>query len=234
MYALARQLEDGNQLFRNGHVFYFHNNFDLMVVGRRLGAADRLLSRSTLPCRRTAQPDYHAHQAGPFPGVCGTAGRPARFQNGARKSIRLLALVVVPVGFGMAAIAEEIVNLLYGGAMAGHDPAASDHCRRRCGACSIFGDRTVAISATNRVSLAFVVSAFSMAVFFASIARREPVGKSWNRLGIPRGLRHFSAGSGSGLSAHRAARPGCVRSILAGTSRRSDNVGWSFNGPDRA
>jgi O-antigen/teichoic acid export membrane protein len=166
--------------FGTGVVFYLQNNFDLMVVGRRLGAADlgfyqgarsladELRNRITAPIRQVLFPAYAALQ-----------GDRRRFQSGARKSIRLLALVVVPVGFGMAALAEEVVTLLYGTQWLAMIPllqiiAVAGAVR------AVFSATAPIYNATNRVSLAFAVSVFSTAVFFASIF----VGSQWGSRGI--------------------------------------------------
>ncbi len=166
--------------FGTGVVFYLQNNFDLMVVGRRLGAADlgfyqgarsladELRNRITAPIRQVLFPAYAALQ-----------GDRQRFQNGVRKSIRLLALVVVPVGFGMAAIAEEVVNLVYGAQWLAMIPllqiiAVAGAVR------AVFSATAPIYNATNRVSLALAVSVFSTVVFFASIY----VGSQWGSRGI--------------------------------------------------
>ena len=166
--------------FGTGIVFYLHNSFDLLLVGRRLGAADlgfyqgarsladELRNRITVPIRQVLFPAYAALQ-----------GDRQRFQNGARKSIRMLALVIVPIGFGMAAVAEEIVNLLYGAQWLTMIPllqiiAVAGVVR------SIFSATSPIYNAINRMPLAFAVSAFSMTVFFACIY----VGSQWGSSGV--------------------------------------------------
>jgi len=49
-----------------------------------------------------------------FPAFSAIQNEPERFRDGILKSGRLLALTFMPVGFGMAAVAPELVRVLYG------------------------------------------------------------------------------------------------------------------------
>jgi PST family polysaccharide transporter len=49
-----------------------------------------------------------------FPAFSAIQNEPDRFRDGILRSGRLLAVIFMPVGFGIAAVAEELVPLLYG------------------------------------------------------------------------------------------------------------------------
>ena len=101
--------------FASGFLFYLNMNMDMAVVGRSLGAmslgyyqaarglADEISARIAVPLQRVL-----------FPVFATVQDDPARFRFGVVRSGRLLALVTIPVGFGIAAVAEELVTILYG------------------------------------------------------------------------------------------------------------------------
>lgn len=101
--------------FASGLLFYLSMNMDLAVVGRTLGAvslgyyqaarglADEISARIAVPLQRVL-----------FPAFSTVQDDLARFRFGVVRSGRLLALVTIPMGFGIAAAAEELVTILYG------------------------------------------------------------------------------------------------------------------------
>ena len=101
--------------FGNGILFYINANLDIVLVGRLLGATslgyyqnarsltDEVRTRMVQPVQRVLFPAFSAIQ-----------NEPDRFREGILRSGRLLAVVFMPVGFGIAAVAEELVPLLYG------------------------------------------------------------------------------------------------------------------------
>ena len=101
--------------FGNGILFYINANLDFILIGRTLGATllgqyqnarsltDEIRARMVQPVQRVLFPAFSAVQNDPL-----------RFQGGILKSGRILALAFVPVGFGIAAVAPELVWVLYG------------------------------------------------------------------------------------------------------------------------
>ena len=101
--------------FGGGLLFYVNSNADLMLIGRTLGAGalgfyqnarsltDEIRSRIAVPLQRVLFPAFSAMQADRD-----------RLQAAILRSGRLLALVVVPIGFGIAAVAPDLVPVLYG------------------------------------------------------------------------------------------------------------------------
>ena len=101
--------------FASGLLFYLSMNMDLAMVGRSLGAA----SLGYFQAARGLADDISARIAVPlqrvlFPAFSSIQDDMVRFRFGVIRSGRLLALVTIPVGFGIAAVAEELVNILYG------------------------------------------------------------------------------------------------------------------------
>lgn len=101
--------------FGNGILFYINANLDFILIGKTLGATllgqyqnarsltDEIRARMVQPLQRVLFPAFSAIQNDPL-----------RFQDGILRSGRLLALVFIPVGFGIAAVAPELVWVLYG------------------------------------------------------------------------------------------------------------------------
>jgi O-antigen/teichoic acid export membrane protein len=101
--------------FGNGILFYINMNLDVVLVGRLLGATslgyyqnarsltDEVRMRMVQPLQRVLFPAFSAVQ-----------NEPERFRDGILRSGRLLAILFMPVGFGIAAVADELVPLLYG------------------------------------------------------------------------------------------------------------------------
>ena len=113
-FLLSTWRTNGSYL-ASGLLFYLTMNMDLAMVGRSLGAAslgyyqaarglaDEISARIALPLQRVL-----------FPAFSTVQHDRARFRTGVVRSGRLLALVTIPLGFGIAATAEELVTILYG------------------------------------------------------------------------------------------------------------------------
>lgn len=101
--------------FGNGILFYVNTNLDFMLIGRTLGASmlgqyqnarsltDEIYVRMVQPLQRVLFPAFSAIQ-----------NDADRFRDGILLSGRLLALTFIPMGFGVAAVAPELVRVLYG------------------------------------------------------------------------------------------------------------------------
>ena len=101
--------------FGNGILFYVNANVDFLLVGRLLGATllgqyqnarsltDEIRVRMIQPVQRVLFPAFSAIQ-----------DDTDRFREGILRSGRLLALTFTPMGFGVAAVAPELVRVLYG------------------------------------------------------------------------------------------------------------------------
>jgi len=101
--------------FAGGFLFYANSNFDLLLIGRSLGATalgfyqnarsltDEVRYRMAIPLQRVLFPAFSTLQ-----------DNAARLQASVLRSGRLLAAIVFPVGIGIAAVADELVPVLYG------------------------------------------------------------------------------------------------------------------------
>jgi O-antigen/teichoic acid export membrane protein len=101
--------------FAGGFLFYVNTTFDLMLIGRSLGATalgyyqnarsltDEVRNRMAIPLQRVLFPAFSTLQ-----------NNTDWLQVSVMRSGRLLAAVVFPVGIGIAAIADELVPVLYG------------------------------------------------------------------------------------------------------------------------
>lgn len=99
----------------NGALYYLNTNLDLLLIGRRMGAAplgyyqnarsltDEIRARIAMPIQHVLFPAFSALQADR-----------ERFQQMVLRAGRLLAAVVVPIGVGVSANARELVLVLYG------------------------------------------------------------------------------------------------------------------------
>lgn len=99
----------------NGFLYYLNMNIDVMLIGRGLGAGalgyyqnarsltDEIRGRIAMPLQRVLFPAFSALQ-----------GDLGRLQASVLRSGRLLAAFMMPVGFGVAAVADELVPVLYG------------------------------------------------------------------------------------------------------------------------
>ena len=112
---LKSTLRTTGSYFASGIMFYANTNLDLAIVGRSLGAtalgfyqaarglADDISARIAVPLQRVLMPAFATVQ-----------DDLARFRFGVMRSGRLLALVTIPVGFGVASVADELIPILYG------------------------------------------------------------------------------------------------------------------------
>ncbi len=97
-----------------GIVNYLMSNLDYMIVGRRFGLnpgyyqtafslPEELRNRLSAPLQRVLFPAYSRLQ-----------DDLAAMQYGVLKSLRLLAAITIPLGVGLAAVADPLVRVLYG------------------------------------------------------------------------------------------------------------------------
>lgn len=101
--------------FGNTVLYYLNTNLDLLLIGRQLGATplgyyqnarsltDEIRARIAMPIQHVLFPAFSALQSDR-----------ARFQQLVLRAGRLLAAVVIPIGFGVSANAAELVLVLYG------------------------------------------------------------------------------------------------------------------------
>jgi PST family polysaccharide transporter len=101
--------------FSSGLLYYVNMNLDLLLIGRQLGAGtlgyyqnarsltDEIRGRIAMPLQRVL-----------FPAFASIQNDHQRMQQSVIKSSRLLAAVVCPIGFGLSAIAVDLVPVLYG------------------------------------------------------------------------------------------------------------------------
>ena len=101
--------------FAGGFLFYVNSNIDLFIIGRSLGATalgyyqnarsltDEVRYRMAVPLQRVL-----------FPAFSSLQGNLGWLQVSVLRSGRLLAAIVFPIGIGIAAVADELVPVLYG------------------------------------------------------------------------------------------------------------------------
>ncbi len=173
--------------FGNGILFYINANLDYLLIGRMLGPTllgqyqnsrsltDEIRVRMVQPLQRVLFPAFSAMQ-----------NDADRFRDAISRSGRLLAVVFMPVGFGLAAVAPELVPVLYGdqwlpmipilqviSISSGISPAASI-------GSPIF-------NATNRVGLSFKlfsIQTFLTAIFLLAGSHWGLMGVAWSRLAL--------------------------------------------------
>ncbi|EGJ09800.1 lipopolysaccharide biosynthesis protein [Rubrivivax benzoatilyticus] len=112
---IARTWRTSAGYFGNTALYYVNMNLDLLLIGRQLGAAplgyyqnarsltEEIRGRIAMPIQQVLFPAFSALQADP-----------ERFRQLVLRAGRLLAAVVVPIGFGVSANAQELVLVLYG------------------------------------------------------------------------------------------------------------------------
>lgn len=101
--------------FGGGLLFYINSNLDLMLIGRALGASSLGIYQNA----RSLTQEINVRMAQPlqrvlFPAFAQVQNEAERFRDGIARSGRLLTFALAPVGFGMAAVAQELVPVLYG------------------------------------------------------------------------------------------------------------------------
>ena len=177
---LASTWRTSGGYFGNGILFYLNSNIDLFLIGRMLGASSLGMYQNA----RSLTNEIRVRIAIPlqqvlFPAFSILQNEKDRFRNGIVRSGRLLALIVVPVGFGVAAVAEELVPLLYGSQWLAMIPALKII---SIGA-GIRATTTVGnpiFNATNRVGLSFRLFFVGTVITAVSIV----IASQWGLLGV--------------------------------------------------
>lgn len=112
---LASTWRTSGSYFGSSMLYYISMNIDVILIGRQLGASalgyyqnarsltDEVRARLAMPLQRVLFPAFSSLQADD-----------ERLQRTVVHSGRLLAAVIVPVGFGISAVADELVPVLYG------------------------------------------------------------------------------------------------------------------------
>jgi O-antigen/teichoic acid export membrane protein len=188
---LATTWKTNGSYFGGGFLFYLNSNIDLAIVGRALGAGPLGFYQNA----RSLSDEVRARIAAPlqrvlFPAFAVMQDDLARFREGVIRSSRLLALIVIPIGFGIAAVAEELVPLLYGQQWLAMIPIL----KIISVGSGIRAATTVSNSifnATNRVGLWFRLNLVFNALFVLFIV----VGSRWGLLGVA-----FAVLSGAAMS----------------------------------
>ena len=115
MPLLTSTWRTSGSYFGSSTLYYVNMNLDLLLIGRQLGAAplgyyqnarsltDEIRARIAMPIQHVLFPAFAAVQA-----------ERERFQQLVMRAGRLLAAVVIPVGFGVSVNAAELVLVLYG------------------------------------------------------------------------------------------------------------------------
>ena len=101
--------------FGSSALYFLNMNLDLLLIGRYLGAVplgyyQNARSLTDEIRARIAMPIQHIL----FPAFAAVQSEHERFQQLVLRAGRLLAAVVVPIGFGVSANATELVLVLYG------------------------------------------------------------------------------------------------------------------------
>lgn len=173
--------------FGSGILFYVNANVDFLLVGRMLGAGmlgqyqnarsltDEIRVRMVQPLQRVFFPAFSAIQ-----------NDPDRFRDGILRSGRLLALAFVPMGLGVAAVAPELVRVLYGEQWLAMIPILQViSIATGLGAAASVG--TPIFNATNRVGLSFKLFLISTGLSIAFIlfgSQWGLMGVAWSRLAL--------------------------------------------------
>ncbi len=101
--------------FGSNALYFLNMNLDLLLIGRQLGA----VSLGYYQNARSLTDEIRARLAMPiqhvlFPAFSAVQNEQGRFQQLVMRAGRLLAAIVIPVGFGVSANATELVLVLYG------------------------------------------------------------------------------------------------------------------------
>ena len=173
--------------FGNGILFYVNANLDFLLVGRMLGATplgqyqnarsltDEIRVRMVQPLQRVLFPAFSAIQ-----------NDADRFREGILRSGRLLALAFTPMGFGVAAVAPELVRVLYGEQWLPMIPILQViSIATGLGAAPSIGSPI--FSATNRVGLLFnlyFIQTLLAVAFMLFGSQWGLMGVAWSRLAL--------------------------------------------------
>lgn len=170
----------GSGYFAGGFLYYINSSVDRAIVGYQIGAlavgfyqgarnfSDQMRDRITAPLQRVLLPTYSALQ-----------GDVRALQANALKITSLLAFVLMPVGFGIAATSKELVAILYGPQWREMVPVL----QYLAIAASVRG--TVAVSTTvfqalDRIGLSVRVGMLNTLLLLAAIL----VGSHWGIVGV--------------------------------------------------
>jgi PST family polysaccharide transporter len=173
--------------FGNGILFYVNANLDFLLIGKILGAT--LLGQ--YQNARSLTDEIRARMVQPlqtvlFPAFSAIQNDIDRFQDGILRSGRLLALTFIPVGFGLAAVAPELVWVLYGQQWLPMIPILQIiSIATGLNAPTYIGSPI--FNATNRVALSFKLYSISTAiavVFMLVGSRWGLIGIAWSRLAM--------------------------------------------------
>lgn len=173
--------------FGNGILFYVNANVDFFLVGRMLGAGmlgqyqnarsltDEVRVRMVQPLQRVLFPAFSAMQ-----------NDSNRFREGILRSSRLLALAFMPMGLGIAAVAPELVRVLYGAQWLPMIPILQViSVATGMGAAASVGSPI--FNATDRVGLSFklytITTGFSI-LFLLVGSQWGLMGVAWSRLAL--------------------------------------------------
>ena len=173
--------------FGNGILFYVNANLDFLLIGRMLGASalgqyqnarsltDEVRVRMVQPLQRVLFPAFSAMQ-----------NDGDRFRDAVLRCGRLLALTFMPMGFGIAAVAPELVRVLYGDQWLPMIPILQVICiASGIGPATTIGSPIY--NATNRVGLSFrifFIQTLLTAVFMLVGSHWGLMGVAWSRLAL--------------------------------------------------
>ena len=119
-FRVSRRFLEGGlkfsaRMFVNNLIWYMQMNIDYFIVGRVLGPtqlgfyqagyrlADEVKNRVIGPLQKVL-----------FPAFATLRAEPGRLADAYLRSVRILAVFLAPIGLGMAALASDIVLILYG------------------------------------------------------------------------------------------------------------------------
>jgi PST family polysaccharide transporter len=182
---LRSNLKAGGSYLGSGILSYALSNIDYWVIGRRFGAEalgyyqvafslpEELRNRLSGPLQRVLFPAYSL-----------LSGNDQAFREGVVRSLSLLATVVIPMGVGMAVLAEQLVAVLYGENWAPVVPllqilAIGGSVR------AVFSLTANIFYARNRPDLALKISFVSLPIVITTVlggSHWGPVGVAWAML----------------------------------------------------
>lgn len=112
---LDRSLSFSTKLFANNLIWYVQTNVDYFIVGRFLGPsslgfyqagyrlADEVKNRVIGPLQKVL-----------FPAFATLRNDPGRQADAYLRAVRILAVILAPIGLGMSAVSPDVVQILYG------------------------------------------------------------------------------------------------------------------------
>lgn len=160
----------------SGLLYYANMNIDLLLVGRQLGAT----SLGYYQNARSLTDEIRARIAAPlqqilFPAFSTIQGEAIRLQQVFVRSARVLATLILPVGFGVSALAADIVPILYGEQWLAMIPLVSMFGLSAAvrGSTAVYSPL---LNASNRVGLALKYNLIGSVLFFAGVLVGLPFG----------------------------------------------------------